>query len=288
MTGRPRAHEPVRSGTAVSRWLLRRTVLPDPALRMICFPHAGGAATFFHGWQDRVPPGVEVAAVCYPGRQSRIVEPPLTSMDELADGIHAVLGEVLDRPLALFGHCMGAVVAYEVAVRLAERDGVGPAALLVSGHPAPHLCASGPPLPTAVDDTEIVALATAVDPLLRASPELLDLALPALRADHTLLRAYRPARCPVIPVPVVGYRGVDDPRTTDGDMRAWSALTSSGFRLRTLPGDHFYLVARQADLVADAMDTVTAAQRGGHGSNRQARDQRVTDQRTSVQHGRNQ
>ncbi|MEV5598637.1 cytochrome P450 [Streptomyces sp. NPDC052496] len=248
------ARGPAPGRTDASRWLLRRRVLPDPALRLLCFPHAGGAATFFHGWQDRVPPGTEVGAICYPGRQNRIAEPPLTSMTELADRIHAALRGLLDRPLALFGHSMGAIVAYEVAVRLAERDGVTPAALLVSGHAAPYLCAAGAPPETAADDREIAALAAAADPALRHSPELLDLVMPVLRADHALLRAYRPARTPRLAAPVVAYRGADDPRATEDDMWSWQAMTRSAFRYRTLPGDHFYLTEEEAGLVADVVE----------------------------------
>ncbi|MET9294874.1 alpha/beta fold hydrolase [Streptomyces sp. NPDC003077] len=249
---RPSTHGTVPSGAPASRWLLRRSVLPDPRLRLICFPHAGGAATLFHGWQDRVPPGVEVAAVCYPGRQNRLAEPPITAMDTLADSVYEALTGWLDRPLALFGHSMGAAVAYEVAVRMAERARTTPAALLVSGHAAPHLCAATGP-PTAADDAEVTALAMDADPVLRDSPELRELFLPALRADLTLLRAYRPARTPRIDAPIVGYRGAHDARVTAEDMRSWSATTTRDFRLRTLPGDHFYLMHEEAELVADAV-----------------------------------
>ncbi|MFD7666685.1 cytochrome P450 [Streptomyces sp. NPDC059788] len=256
------AREPAPGRTDTSRWLLRRRVLPDPALRLVCFPHAGGAATFFHGWQDRVPPGTEVGAICYPGRQNRIAEPPLTSMTDLADQIHAALRGLLDRPLALFGHSMGAVVAYEVAVRLTERDGVAPAALLVSGHAAPYLCAAGQPPDTGEDDREIAALAMAADPALRRSPELLDLVMPVLRADHALLRAYRPARTPRLASPIAAFRGADDARATEQDMRSWRAMTGSAFRYRALPGDHFYLSGQETRLVAE----VVAACGGGTGA----------------------
>ncbi|MEU6963752.1 cytochrome P450 [Streptomyces chrestomyceticus] len=265
------AREPAPGRTDASRWLLRRRVLPDPALRLVCFPHAGGAATFFHGWQDRVPHGIEVSAICYPGRQNRIAEPPPTSMAELADQAHAALRGLLDRPLALFGHSMGAVVAYEVAVRLAERDGVTPAALLVSGHGAPYLCAATAPPDTAADDREITALAAAADPALRHSPELLDLVMPVLRADHALLRAYRPARTPRLTAPIVAYRGADDARATEDDMWSWQAMTRSAFRYRTLPGDHFYLTAQEAGLVADVMDACD----GGTAEAREAADRDV-------------
>ncbi|GAA2870915.1 pyochelin biosynthesis editing thioesterase PchC [Streptosporangium fragile] len=246
-------------------WLRRWHALPAPRLRLVCFPHAGGAPSFYRGWQDRLPADVELSAVCYPGRQNRINEPPIDRMEPLADHVCRALESWTDRPLALFGHSMGAVVAYEVAVRLVEHHGIRPAALLVSAHAAPHLCA-GDARTAPLDDGELAELAAAGDPVLRCSPELMDLVMPALRADHDLLHAYRPAHVPRIAVPITGYLGADDPRVDHEEMRAWNRVADAGFELRTFPGDHFYLAGAEEALVADIADrlgAVRAARPGG-------------------------
>lgn len=106
---------------------------PAPRLRLLCFPHAGGTAQLFHGWPALLPADVEVLAVPLPGRQDRLAEPCVESMAAMADVIATALLPWLDRPLALFGHSMGACVAYEVTLCL-EARGIVPSHLMVSAH----------------------------------------------------------------------------------------------------------------------------------------------------------
>ncbi|GAB3205177.1 thioesterase II family protein [Marinactinospora thermotolerans] len=238
------------------RWLRRRPTGTPPRVRLVCFPHAGGVPGFYRGWQARLPADVEVAAVCYPGRQNRFGEPPIDRMEPLADRLCAVLAEFADRPLALFGHSMGAVVAYEVTVRLAERYGIRPLALMVSAHAGPHMCGLPGERPR-LDDTALAAQAGSLDPIVPHSPELLELVLPSMRADHDLLRAYRPHDPRPVDTPIIGYLGGSDPQVSESDMRSWRRVAGAGFDLRVLPGGHFYLVEGEAGLVAD----ITAALR---------------------------
>lgn len=231
-------------------WLRRQRELAEPRLRLACFPHAGGSPGFYRGWQDRLPADVEMSAVCYPGRQNRINERPIDRMESLVDHVCQALLALSDRPLALFGHSMGAVVAYEVAVRLAERHRIRPVALLVSAHAAPHLCGDDTrriPL----GDRQLAEQAADADPMLLRFPELMDLAMIALRADHDLLHAYRPISTPAVAAPITGYLGTDDPRVSHDEMRAWSRVAGAGFELRTFPGDHFYPGKAEAALVTD-------------------------------------
>ncbi|MET8050991.1 alpha/beta fold hydrolase [Streptosporangium sp. NPDC005286] len=231
-------------------WLRRRQVLAEPRLRLVCFPHAGGSPSFYRGWQDHLPEDIELSAVCYPGRQNRINERPIDRMEPLVDHVCQVLLPMADRPLVLFGHSMGAVVAYEVAVRLAGEHGISPASLLVSAHAAPHLCASDARrIP--IGDEQLAEQAAAADPALLRFPELMDLAMIALRADHDLLHAYRPAATPRIAAPITAYLGADDRRVSHDEMRAWNRVASAGFELLTFPGDHFYPVDAEAALVTD-------------------------------------
>ncbi|MEU3163019.1 thioesterase domain-containing protein [Streptosporangium sp. NPDC006930] len=238
-------------------WLRRQCPLAEPRLRLVCFPHAGGAPTSYQGWQDRLPADIELSAVCYPGRQNRANERPIDHMEPLADQVCRALLPLSDRPLALFGHGMGAVVAYEVAVRLAGQYRISPVALLVSAHAAPHLCADDARrIP--VGDRQLTEWAAAADPTLLRFPELMDLAMIALRADHDLLHAYRPASTPPVTVPITGYLGTGDPCVSHGEMRAWSRVAASGFELRTLPGDHLRPGDEEAALVTDIAERLAA------------------------------
>src|ERR1700712_4687720 len=113
-------------------WIRRFHESPGASARLVCFPHAGGAATYFYPLSRTLAPSIEALAVQYPGRQDRRAEPCVDDIHELADLVAPALLEWADRPLALFGHSMGATLAFEVAGRL-EKAGVRPAGLFVSG-----------------------------------------------------------------------------------------------------------------------------------------------------------
>ncbi|MBW4717832.1 thioesterase II family protein [Saccharothrix obliqua] len=218
-----------------------------PSARLICFPHGGSGPAFYRTWADLVPPDVEISVAAYPGRQERLAEPPATTVDRLVEPVVAELRDV--GPVALFGHSMGAVVAYEVAHRLVE-TGRTPVALFVSAHRPPHRLGERTERP----DAELAALLRhlgGVDPVLLDDPELVDLVLDPLRTDHRLMTRYQPTRRGPLPVPVVGYAGADDPLVDPADLAGWADLTSAGACVRVWPGDHFYLVPQAARLLAD-------------------------------------
>ncbi|MBC6447450.1 thioesterase [Actinokineospora sp. HBU206404] len=229
-------------------WLRPITSPAAPAVRLVCFPHAGGTAGVFHGWGTRVPDDVEVLAVRYPGRQDRLGDPFIETMAPLADAVTAALSGWRDVPLVLFGHSMGASVAHEVARRLAP----APALLVVSARRPPHLLRSRPA--HFGDDDLVIAdvkrlgaeSATVLD-----HPELRDLVLPAIRADYRLTGNYQPGALPGVDVPIVAYLGADDPNTSTADLREWSTASTRGFDLKVFPGGHFYLVEHESAVVAD-------------------------------------
>ncbi|HCA85841.1 MAG TPA: thioesterase [Streptomyces sp.] len=235
-----------------SRWLRRYVNTTPPGLRMLCLPHAGGSATFFHRWGHAFGEGVEVMAARYPGRQERILDEPLTDMGALADVLTEELLPLLDTPLVLFGHSMGASLGYEIALRLQERESAPPVLLMVSGRKAPHLLT-----PHTVDLNDDDALITEVlrlggtDSALLEDPGLRELVLPAIRADFEIVARY-PARPGVqLHCQVVAYVGDSDPVVDVESVRGWELLAPKGFDLRMMQGGHFYLAEREVELISD-------------------------------------
>ncbi|MEB3963736.1 alpha/beta fold hydrolase [Streptomyces kunmingensis] len=238
-----------------SRWFRRYPARGgDVRLRLVGFPHAGGTASLFHGWAARLPRGVELLATQYPGRQERLAEPCAESMEELADRItdalEDVLGPELAAPLALFGHSLGSAVAYEVARRLDERHGIVPARIVVSGRGAPHTERGG--TLHLLDDESLIASARGLGDLGSAvydDPDLRPLLLPSLRGDFRLIESYRPTGPAPLRAPLTAVGGADDPGCSLTDLLSWQALTTSGYEHQVFPGDHFYLVPNEADLL---------------------------------------
>lgn len=233
-------------------WFRRYPTPEPPRMRLVVLPHAGGNAAFYHDWGHALGRDVEVLVTRYPGRQERIAEPCVDAMESLADAVTAALLPLADVPLALFGHSMGASVAHEVTLRLEHRHGVRPAGLFVSARPAPHRLRPS----TAYRDGDEALLAEVrklggTEGDLLADPELRELVMPAIRADFTLVGTYRPRSAVPVGCPVAAYAGDGDPAVAVGDVRAWSEVAPAGFSLTVLPGGHFYLTERRAELVAD-------------------------------------
>ena len=99
-------------------WVLRPMPRPEAALRLICLPFAGAGASVYHAWSNAFPESIEVLAVQSPGRESRLREPRITNACALAKEIANALGPYLDRPYALFGYSVGALVAFEIVREL--------------------------------------------------------------------------------------------------------------------------------------------------------------------------
>lgn len=235
-----------------SIWLRRYASPAPPRLRLLCLPHAGGSATFFHGWGHAFGDDVEVLAARYPGRQERIAEEPLTSIEDLADALAAELPPLLDVPLAVFGHSMGASVGYELALRLEAHHRAAPELLMVSCRKPPHLLT--PRTAALAGDAALVDEVRRLggtDAALLDDEDLRELVLPAIRADFGAVARYT-AR-PGIPLgcPVVGYLGADDPDIRTDEVAAWAGIAPKGFDLKVLPGGHFYLVDQRDTLVTD-------------------------------------
>jgi pyochelin biosynthetic protein PchC len=231
---------------------------------LFCFPHAGGAASYFHPWSASLAPGIEVLAVQYPGREDRAVEPYLTNIADLADQIHAALGSWLPGTFAFFGHSMGAIIAFEVARRIGQGEaGRGPTHMFVSGRPGPprhrnrDLHRAGNPALIA----ELRSLG-ATDPRLLENSEVLELILPTMRADYTASETYRFEPGPPLSCDITAMIGDRDSLNTIEDATAWSAHTTGAFGLRVYPGGHFYL----DDCRAQVLKVISSSLAGGAAS----------------------
>ncbi|MEW2620489.1 alpha/beta fold hydrolase [Streptomyces sp. NPDC048106] len=232
----------------------------DP-VRVYCLPHAGGSAGAYLAWaRSWQAPGLHFVPVELPGRGTRMGEPLPTSMREVVDGLLSVLQErPADEPFILFGHSMGAQIAYETTRRLVAEVRPLPRALVVSGCRPPGSPAA---LPLHDRDDErlikdILELGGTPAEILE-NRDLLAMLLPVLRADLTLLNTYMDTVRPtVLPCPVVALGGAEDLLSGAEWVGGWRAVTAGGFRQRVLPGDHFFLHSRVDEVMAEISAAVT-------------------------------
>jgi surfactin synthase thioesterase subunit len=237
----------------MTRWLVGRA-RPTAAVRLYCFPHAGGSPGEYVRWSARLPT-VEVWGVQAPGRGSRLIEPAFTGVRELAA---ALADEVrFAAPFGFFGHSLGALVAYETALALRTAGRPLPGCLVVSACTAPRLL-SRRVTADHTDNGEVAGLAATLPAAVRADPELLAPTLATLCADLNAFATYRPASAEPLPCPLIALGGVDD-EITEAELSAWRDCTSGPFRLRLLPGGHFYLREERDALLDIIIDDVIGA-----------------------------
>ena len=230
--------------------------------RLFCFPHAGGGPAAFDSWRKSAPLGVDVCPAQPPGRGPRRREQLFERVEHYARAALAALGGALDRPYALFGHSVGAFVAYELARQAVRAGARPPSALLVAAARAPHLAPRRPPVATLTNVALVASLRElgGVPDAVLASDELMAMALPVLRAEMALDEEYRvDGRGVPLDCPVHAFAGTSDPFAAPDEVAQWERYTRGGFRCDVVPGGHFFL--ERPELIDAAFAAVSAARR---------------------------
>jgi surfactin synthase thioesterase subunit len=222
-----------------------------PGLTLYCLPHAGGSASAYAPWVRALAPGIAVVGVDFPAHGSRFDEPPLGSIAEMAAELAAEILHRAPGPFALYGHSLGALVAYETALLL-EESGSGPGQVLVGAARAPHIAAPRPLVHGLEPEEFLSAVERRYGGLpagLRQEQELLELVLPALQADFAAYETYAcPERRP-LRAPLAALYGRADALTPAGQVQPWQGYTTASFALHGLEGGHFFTQSSRAEVL---------------------------------------
>ena len=234
------------------------------AVRLLCLPYAGGAAAaVFRTWKTQLPPVAEVQPVELPGRATRLAEAPCRRIHELASSLVDGLQESREEPLALFGHSLGALLAFEVARELRRRGGPAPLHLFVSSRRGPRIPEAEAPIHELPDSLFVELMQRryyAIPEEVLREPELMQLLLPTLRADFEMLETYHYADEQPLECPITATGGLEDPRVPLEALEAWAHETTGAFRLQRFRGGHFYFREAHGELTQLVRRTLE----GGH------------------------
>ncbi|MFD0122398.1 thioesterase II family protein [Streptomyces virginiae] len=276
--GGPATTAPVRvlaAGAAPSSWI--RCFHPKPAARytLVCFPHAGGSASYYFDLSAALDADIEMLVVQYPGRENRLFEEPAASVAALADGVYQALRTRLPRRPAFFGHSMGGLIGFEVARRLEAAGGTAPHLLVASASPAPSVrtdrltagahASQGTTEPEPEPDEAVLArimgLGGTRDGVGR-HPELMQLVLPAIRGDLRALAEYRVDAGAVVGCPVTVFVADGDHDVPLAEAGAWGAHTTADADVHVFEGDHFYFSGNPPKFLELLQDAVRHSHSG--------------------------
>jgi surfactin synthase thioesterase subunit len=242
-------------------WLARLRESPAAGGRIICFPHAGSGASFYRPWAQLMPARVALDAVQLPGRETRLREPLQSDIHSIADRVAESIAPSIRMPVVLFGHSMGALLAYEVARRF-EVSAIPVAALIVSGRRAPQMPRRERDLRHCNEETllsELSALYGAIPDVLAADPELRAIYVPILRADLTAVETYAMRDAAALKSPLWAFGGRSDPLGTPAEIDAWRARTIGHFESRFFEGGHFFIQSARQRVLRTIFEAMSAA-----------------------------
>ncbi|MGR9052987.1 MAG: thioesterase II family protein [Gammaproteobacteria bacterium] len=233
------------------RWLPWLGSNPSAALRLFCMPYAGGGASAYYPWKDALPPGVELCPVQLPGREERVAETCIADFAQLLDALAPIVGRHLDLPFLIYGHSMGAGIAFELSRRLLRDYDKTPLHLFVSAHRSPNDPYAYPSV-RSVSEDQVLNVLMRFNGMPRAvleNRELLDLYLPILRADLLVCESYTNTDSRLLSCPITLFTGALDANIKLHETLGWALQTTGGFNHHILDGDHFFLKSHKKELL---------------------------------------
>jgi medium-chain acyl-[acyl-carrier-protein] hydrolase len=226
------------------------TVKPNASVRLICFPYAGGSSATYMSWQNNLNPNVELALVQLPGRGIRFSEPSYKTMTEIVTALFLALEKLSNKPFIFYGHSMGARVAYELTLMLRQFHYCLPIHFIASGSLAP--CITRTKEQTYhLPDNEFIAKVSALNgtPMdVLDNNELMQLMLPALRADFEIIETYCNKNKFLISSKVSVIIG-DEEEMEISDIEAWFTLFEMHTDIYWVSGDHFFVEKNKTDVL---------------------------------------
>lgn len=228
--------------TPLASWLRAPPARAGRRALLVCFPHAGGNALSFNGWAKSLPGWLGLVRALLPGREDLAALAPADRAEELAPRYLGALAQLGDHPLILYGHSLGAILAFDLARAMRRRGLRPPLALCVSGRRAPSLPLSHAALSSLADAALIAAMREMGGPMIDIfeDPRWRDRLFPLMRADLAVSDHYRYVAEAPLACPIIAFHGAEDSLVKAAEVMAWRAETIGGFRFLPVEGRHFF------------------------------------------------
>jgi surfactin synthase thioesterase subunit len=233
----------------------------ENALNVVCFGYAGASASYFTPWAKSLPAGYSLFPVLLPQRETRSKEKMPDSLVTLAENFAAENKDLLTEPVVFFGHCTGAVVAYEAAKYMEKNYGASPVCLIASSSPSPSFTLLKDDVSRFTDSEFAGKLAEMgiIDKTMAANPVFLNYYMPIIRTDFDMHNKYSSGSDEKIKCPVICTYGSDDKLIEPDQIKDWERFTSAGSEYKAFAGEHFYLDNRLDEYLKYVFDEKIAS-----------------------------
>jgi acyl transferase domain-containing protein/surfactin synthase thioesterase subunit len=223
-----------------AHWLVIPKPNPDAALRLFCFHDAGGNASMYHSWAEKLGDQIELVSVELPGRGRRMGEKTYTQLDQLLAELKPVLSTLLEKPFMFFGHSMGGMIAFELARELRRSDLPQPAKLFISSTPGLTTYTKRE-VDHTVSNEDLISMFPHLDNAVIGDDELQQFLIGLLRSDLHLLNNYRYVKEQPLNIPLVAIHGTDDERVSTSQAEKWCNETLNSCSVISRAGGHRYI-----------------------------------------------
>lgn len=230
--------------TNIQGWYLEYKKNSSASVRLFCFHHSGGGASFYYPWINHLSPSIEMIAVQLPGRENRFTEPLNNSVKDIVAQLSARFDVYTDKPFFVFGHSLGALMSWEFTKSIHQLYSIHPCHMIISATKAPHLPFRMNNLNRFNDNNDLkeqLKIYNGIDERLLNNEELLDLFLPIVRSDFSIYESYSYSESKPLPCDILALSGIDDKTVTPEEIFAWDKYTEGKFELLSFPGGHFFL-----------------------------------------------
>ena len=239
---------------SIDRWVLRPNPRPEAEMRLFCLPYGGGGASLYRPWAFALSEEIDVCPIQLPGREERLRETSFQEIEPLLGVLEEVIQPFLDKPFALFGCSMGALLGFELARRVRNKYGVTPTHLYAASYPAPHIESTllkniREGFAEGKDTEQLMKLYYARAERVIENQELLELFLPMIQADFRVVESYIYDEAPPLACPITVFGGTKDQEITREEFVSWYRHTDNAFTLHMFEQGHLFLRSEQARIV---------------------------------------
>ena len=230
---------------------------PRKKLRLYCLPYAGGNASIYASFKDKIGDEIELVAIQLPGRSERMFEEAFTDMDALVETIYRQIASTLHEPFAFFGHSMGGVIAYALTKKIESYSRYRPVFTIISAtKPIEVLNQNRKHM---LDDKALIEMLKtykASPEAVLESKELMDLLLPTIRADYQLIETYKAPVGKALETPLILFNCEEDmPKET---ICAWQKYFKYDAKYITFEGGHFFIHSQGDKMVREIRELVAS------------------------------